>query len=97
MCLLGYSLSSTELRAATDERSLLTLRLHEYLKSAYPRGASGGETVDVNCREYGLMKERDRRTVLLEHLSKIESPATCLGVVISLSREQIEAVQWKGV
>jgi len=97
MGLLGYSSSSTELRAATDERSLLTPRLHECLKSAYPRGASGGETVDVNCREYGLMKERDMRTVLLEHLSKIESPAACLDVVTSLSRERIEVVQWKGV
>jgi len=57
MNLLGFALPSTELRAATDERSPITPRLHEYSKSAYPRGASEEGTVDANYRERDLMKE----------------------------------------
>jgi hypothetical protein len=97
MNLLGYLLSSTELRAAMDEHSPITLRLHEYLKNVYPRGVNGGETVDANCHECGLMKERSRRSVTLEHLSKIEFPATCSGVVVSLSRARTGEGRWRGV
>lgn len=97
MNLLGHSLPLTELRAATDERSPVTLRLHEYSKSAYPRGAIEGETVDANCHASDLMKKWSRRSVRLEHLSKIESPVTCSDVVTSLSRARTGEGQWKGV
>lgn len=71
-------------------------RLHERLKDAYLRGVSGEETADAHFHDYGLLTERSRRSVRLEHLSKIGSPATCSGVVISLSQAQTEEGQWKG-
>lgn len=72
-------------------------RLHERLTVAYLRGASGEETADAHFRDHGLLTERSRRSVRLEHLSKIGSPATCSGAVISLSQVQTEEGQWKGV
>lgn len=95
--LLGYSFPSTELRATTEERSSIMPRLHEHLKSAYLHGVSGEETADAHFRECGLLTERSRRSLQLEHLSKIGSPATCSGAVISLSQAQTEEGQWKGV
>lgn len=71
-------------------------RLHGRLTDAYLRGASGEETADVHCHDCGLLTERSRTSVQLEHLSKIGSPATCSGVVISLSQVQTEEGQWKG-
>jgi hypothetical protein len=72
-------------------------QLHERSTVAYLRGATGEVTADVHFHDYGLLTERSRRSVRLEHLSKIGSPATCSGVVISLSQVQTEEGQWKGV
>lgn len=72
-------------------------RLHERSTDAYLRGASGEETAGGHFHDHGLLTERSRTSVRLEHLSKIGSLATCSGVVISLSQVQTEEGQWKGV
>lgn len=71
--------------------------LHERLTNAYLRGATVVVTADVHFHVHGLLTARSRTSVQLVHLSKIGSPATCSGAVISLSQVQTEEGQWKGV